>query len=137
MDGSNTAIDGYLSQALALSASRGKVCSQKNPWGVRLRQGHASRRSSRLTNAIRHLHSEHGVIAEGVHGDTLKAPHPPPPQLLPCHPRRAALDEVLTLRNQTLMDGTGDGDRPEAEMFEDIPLKELPFLRGGGVKESI
>jgi hypothetical protein len=22
-------------------------------------------------------------------------------------------------------------------MFEDIPLKELPFLRGGGVKESI
>ena len=33
MDGSNTAIDGYLSQALALSASRGKVCSQKKSLG--------------------------------------------------------------------------------------------------------
>jgi hypothetical protein len=73
MDGSNSAIERYLSQALVLSASSSKVCSQKNPWRVRLRQGHASRRSSRLPNAIRHLHSRHGVIAEGVHVDTLKA----------------------------------------------------------------
>ena len=45
MNGSNTAIERYLSQALVLSASSSKVCSQKNPWRVRLRQGHASRRS--------------------------------------------------------------------------------------------
>jgi len=76
MDGSNTAIGKYFSQALALSASRGKVCSQKNPWRVRLRQGHTSRRSSRLPYAIRHLHSRHGVITTGVHADTLKAPRP-------------------------------------------------------------
>ena len=31
MDGSNTAIGGYLSQALVQSASRGKVCSKKIP----------------------------------------------------------------------------------------------------------
>ena len=77
MDGSNSAIERYLSQALVLSASSSKVCSQKNPWRVRLRQGHASRRSSRLTNAIRHLHSRHGVIAAGVQADILKTPHPP------------------------------------------------------------
>jgi hypothetical protein len=85
MDGSNSAIGGYLSQAQALSASSSKVCSQKNPWRVRLRQGHASRRSSRLPNAIRHLHSRHGVIAEGVQADTLKAPHQPSEH----HPCRA------------------------------------------------
>ena len=45
MDGSNSAIERYLSQAQALSASSSKVCSQKNPWRVRLRQGHTSRRS--------------------------------------------------------------------------------------------
>ncbi len=76
MDGSNSAIGGYLTQAQALGASSSKVCSQKNPWRVRLRQGYASRRSSRLTNAIRYLRSGHGVIASGVHADTLKAPHP-------------------------------------------------------------
>ena len=86
MDGSNTAIGNYFSQALALSASSSKVCSQKNPWRVRLRQGHASRRSSRPTNAIRYLHSRHGVIAEGVRKDTLKAPHPPSGH----HPCRAS-----------------------------------------------
>ena len=72
MDGSNSAIERYLSQALVLSASSSKVCSQKNPWRVRLRQGYASRRSSRLANAIRYLRSGHGVIAAGVHADTLK-----------------------------------------------------------------
>jgi hypothetical protein len=99
MDGSNSAIERYLSQALVLNASSSKVCSQKNPWRVRLRQGHASRRSSRLPNAIRHLHSRHGVIAEGVHVDTLKAlptfRTPPLPHLLPSNPLRAPLGQVL------------------------------------------
>jgi hypothetical protein len=78
---------------------------------------------------------------------------PPHRHLLPCHPLRAPLGEVLTLRNQTLMNGAGekgdavpadlvaevlasDADRPRAGWFEDIPLKELPFLRGDGRWQS-
>ena len=125
MDGSNSAIERYLSQAQALSASSSKVCSQKNPWRVRLRQGHASRRSSRLINAIRHLHSRHGVIAEGVHVDTLKAlptlRAPPNRHLLPSNPLRAPLGEVLPLRNQTLMDRTGEqGDAVPSHLVAEV-----------------
>jgi len=32
---------------------------------------------------------------------------PPLPHLLPCHPLRAPLGQMLPLRNQTLMDGAG------------------------------
>ena len=126
MDGSNSAIEMYLSQALVLSASSSKVCSQKNPWRVRLHQGHASRRSSRLPNAIRHLHSRHGVIAAGVRADTLKAVlchlrTPPNRHLLPCHPLRAPLRQMLPLRNQTLMNGTGEqGDAMPADLVAEV-----------------
>ena len=70
------------------------------------------------------------------------------PHLLPYHPLRTPLGQVLALGNQTLMNRTGqqgyampadlvakvltgDADRTRAGWFEDIPLKELPFLRGG------
>ena len=92
------------------------------------------------------------MIAEGVHEDTLKAlptfRTPPNRHLLPWNPPRTPLGQVLPLRNQTLVNRagqqgyampadlvaevlTGDADRTRAGWFEDIPLKELPFLRGG------
>jgi hypothetical protein len=125
MDGSNSAIERYLSQALVLNANSSKVCSQKNPWRVRLRQGHASRRSSRLPNAIRHLHSRHGVIAAGVRADTLKAlptlRDPPNRHLLPSNPLRTPLGQVLALRNQTLMNRTGQqGDAVPADLVAEV-----------------
>jgi hypothetical protein len=51
--------------------------------GVRLRQGHASRRSSQLTFDTKYLHSRHGVITAGVQADTLKAAQPPSPVTRP------------------------------------------------------
>jgi hypothetical protein len=125
MDGSNTAIERYLSQAQALSASSSKVCSQKNPWRVRLHQGHASRRSSRPTNAIKYLHSRHGVVAAGVHADTLKAlptlRTPPTLDLLPWHPPRAPFSQVFPLGNQTLVNWTGQqGDAVPAHLVAEV-----------------
>ena len=52
------------------------------------------------------------MIAEGVHEDTLKAlptlRTPPRRHLLPSDPLRAPLGQVLTLRNQTLVNRTGE-----------------------------
>jgi hypothetical protein len=73
---------------------------------------------------------------------------PPLPHLPPSDPLRAPLGQVLSLRNQTLVNRTGEkgdampadlvakvlagnADRPRAGWFEDIPLKELPLLSGG------
>jgi hypothetical protein len=70
---------------------------------------------------------------------------PPPLNLLPRHPLRAALGQVLTLRNQTLMNRTGqqgdavpadlvaevlagDADGTGAGRFEDIPLQVIPLF---------
>ena len=72
----------------------------------------------------------------------------PPNRHLPTsNPLRAPLGQVFPLRNQTLMNRTGeqgyampadlvaevltgDADRPSAEWFKDIPPKKLPLLRG-------
>ena len=68
--------------------------------------------------------------------------------LPPRHPLRTPLGQVLPLRDQTLVNRTGqqgdavpadlvaevltgDTDRPSAGWFENIPLKELQLLRGG------
>ena len=52
------------------------------------------------------------MIAAGVRADTLKAlptfRTPPNRHLLPSNPLRAPLGQVLALRNQTLMDRTGE-----------------------------
>jgi hypothetical protein len=70
---------------------------------------------------------------------------PPPLNLLPRHPLRAPLGQVLPLRNKTLMDWAGqqgdavpadlmaevlagDADRPSTGGFEDIPLQVIPLL---------
>jgi hypothetical protein len=75
---------------------------------------------------------------------------PPTRHLLPCHPLRASLGQVLPLRNQTLMEGAGeqgdavlpdlvaevlagDADRPRAGWFEDIPLQVIPLFWVGQV----
>ena len=65
-----------------------------------------------------------------VQADTLKAPHPPSGHhprltscldLLPCHPLRAPLGQVLTLRNQTLMNRTGQqGDAVPADLVAEV-----------------
>ena len=65
------------------------------------------------------------MIAEGVHVDTLKAlptlRTPPTLDLLPWHPPRAPLGQVLPLRNQTLMNRTGEqGDAMPADLVAEV-----------------
>ena len=65
------------------------------------------------------------MIAAGVQADTLKAlttlRTPPNRHLLPSNPLRAPLGEVLTLRNQTLMNRTGQqGDAVPADLVAEV-----------------
>ena len=65
------------------------------------------------------------MIAEGVHVDTLKAlptlRTPPNRHLLPSNPLRAPLGQVLALRNQTLMNRTGQqGDAVPADLVAEV-----------------
>ena len=65
------------------------------------------------------------MIAEGVHVDTLKAlptlRTPPNRHLLPSNPLRAPLGEVLPLRNQTLVNRTGQqGDAVPADLIAKV-----------------
>jgi hypothetical protein len=65
------------------------------------------------------------VIAEGVHVDTLKAlptlRTPPNRHLLPSNPLRAPLRQMLPLRNQTLMNGTGEqGDAVPSHLIAKV-----------------
>jgi hypothetical protein len=65
-----------------------------------------------------------------VQADTLKAPHPPSGHhprltscldLLPCHPLRTPLGQMLPLRNQTLMDGAGQqGHAVPADLVAEV-----------------
>ena len=46
---------------------------------------------------------------------------PPLPHLLPCHPLRAPLGQVLPLRNQTLVNRTGQqGDAVPADLIAEV-----------------
>ena len=65
------------------------------------------------------------MIAEGVRKDTLKGlptlRTPPNRHLLPSNPLRAPLGEVLPLRNQTLMNRTGEqGDAVPAHLIAKV-----------------
>ena len=65
------------------------------------------------------------MVAASVHADTLKAlttlRTPPLPHLLPSNPLRATLGQVLTLRNQTLMNRTGQqGDAVPADLVAEV-----------------
>ena len=65
------------------------------------------------------------MIAEGVHVDTLKAlptlRTPPNRHLLPSNPLRAPLGEVLSLRNQTLVNRTGQqGDAVPSHLIAEV-----------------
>jgi hypothetical protein len=65
------------------------------------------------------------VIPEGVHEDTLKAlptlRAPPNRHLLPSDPLRAPLGQVLTLRNQTLMNRAGQqGDAVPTDLIAEV-----------------
>ena len=65
------------------------------------------------------------MIAEGVHEDTLKAlptlRAPPNRHLLPCHPLRTPLGQVLALGNQTLVNRTGEqGDAVPADLIAEV-----------------
>ena len=65
------------------------------------------------------------MIPEGVHEDTHKAlptlRTPPNRHLLPCHPLRAPLGQVLALGNQTLMNRTGQqGDAVPADLIAEV-----------------
>ena len=65
------------------------------------------------------------MIPEGVHEDTLKAlptlRTPPNRHLLPSDPLRAPLGEVLALRNQTLVNRTGQqGDAVLADLVAEV-----------------
>jgi len=70
---------------------------------------------------------------------------PPLPHLLPCHPLRTPLGQVLSLGDQTLMNRAGeqgdavsadlvaevlagDADRTRAGGFQEIPLQVIPLL---------
>ena len=74
---------------------------------------------------MRHLHSRHGVSAAGVQAHTLKAlptlRAPPNRHLLPSNPLRTPLGEVLALRNQTLVNRTGQqGDAVPADLVAEV-----------------
>ena len=65
------------------------------------------------------------VFVKVAHVDTLKAlptlRTPPLPHLLPSNPLRAPLGQVLALRNQTLMDRTGQqGDAVPAHLVAEV-----------------
>ena len=65
------------------------------------------------------------MIAEGVHVDTLKAlptlRTPPNRHLLPWHPLRAPLSQMLPLGNQTLVNWTGQqGDAVPADLVAEV-----------------
>ena len=65
------------------------------------------------------------MIAAGVRADTLKAlptfRTPPLPHLLPSDPLRAPLGQVLPLRNQTLVNRTGQqGDAVPAHLVAEV-----------------
>ena len=65
------------------------------------------------------------MIAAGVHEDTLKAlptlRTPPNRHLLPSNPLRAPLRQMLPLRNQTLMNRTGEqGDAVPADLVAEV-----------------
>ena len=65
------------------------------------------------------------MIPEGVHEDTHKAlptlRTPPNRHLLPCHPLRAPLGQVLALGNQTLVNRTGQqGDAVPADLIAEV-----------------
>ena len=65
------------------------------------------------------------VFVKVAHVDTLKAlptlRTPPLPHLLPSNPLRAPLGQVLALRNQTLMDRTGQqGDAVPADLVAEV-----------------
>ena len=65
------------------------------------------------------------MIAASVHADTVKALStlrtPPLPNLLPCHPLRAPLSQMLALRDQTLMNRTGQqGDAMPADLVAKV-----------------
>jgi hypothetical protein len=65
------------------------------------------------------------VIAAGVHEDTFKAlttlRAPPNRHLPPSDPPRAPLGQVLALRNQTLMNRTGQqGDAVPADLIAEV-----------------
>ena len=65
------------------------------------------------------------MIAEGVHVDTLKAlptlRTPPNRHLLPSDPLRAPLGQVLALRNQTLVNRTGQqGDAVPSHLVAEV-----------------
>ena len=65
------------------------------------------------------------MIAEGVHEDTLKAlptlRTPPRRHLLPSNPLRAPLGQVLALRNQTLVNQTGQqGDAVPSHLVAEV-----------------
>ena len=65
------------------------------------------------------------MVAAGVHADTLKAlptlRAPPTLDLLPWHPPRAPLGQMLPLRNQTLVNRTGEqGDAVLADLVAEV-----------------
>jgi hypothetical protein len=65
------------------------------------------------------------VIAAGVQAHTLKAlptlRTPPNRHLLPCHPLRTPLGQVLALGNQTLVNRTGQqGDAVLADLVAEV-----------------
>ena len=132
-----------------LIVSRRNVFSQKNTWRVRLRQGQTSRRSSRLPNRSKSLHSRHKVIAESVQAETLREScrlrAPPNHHLPPSDPLRAPLGQMLALGNQTLMNRAGqqcdavlsdlitevlagDADTRGARWFKHVPLQVVPLF---------
>ena len=46
---------------------------------------------------------------------------PPLPNLLPCHPLSAPLGQMLTLRNQTLVNGAGQqGEAVPADLIAEV-----------------
>ena len=65
------------------------------------------------------------MIAEGVHVDTLKAlptlRTPPNRHLMPSNPLRTPLGQMLALRNQTLVNRTGQqGDAVLADLIAEV-----------------
>ena len=65
------------------------------------------------------------VFVKVARADTLKAlptlRTPPLPRLLPCHPLRTPLGQMLPLRNQTLVNRTGQqGDAMPSHLVAEV-----------------
>ena len=70
------------------------------------------------------------------HSPTLRTP--PNRHLLPCHPLRAPLGQVLALRNQTLMNRTGQqGDAVPADLVAEVLTTKATYYLMKALIEEI